>query len=77
MSLHGDLGSHDECGTVLNWQNGYSDFYAETNKLCKAAGNQNLNSEPLLSQRPYWKQHFLQTTNPVQTLMILGHLYNV
>lgn len=53
MSLHGDLGSHDECGTVLNWQNGYSDFYAETNKLCKAAGNQNLNSEPLLSHRGY------------------------
>lgn len=46
MSLHGELSSLDEFRTVLNWQNGYSKFYTNTNKFCMAAPEHSLNSEP-------------------------------
>ena len=44
MSLHGELSSPDEFRTVLKWQNGYSKFYTNTNKLCMAAPQHSLNS---------------------------------
>lgn len=73
MSLHGDLGPNDKCGTLLNWQNGYSEFSAVTNKLCNATGNLKLNSKPKLSHRISQKQHFLVTTNQFQKLMMTIH----
>lgn len=45
MSLHGEQSSLDEFRTVLNWQNGYSKFYTNTNKLCMDTPSHSLNSQ--------------------------------
>lgn len=44
MSLRGEQSSLDEFRTVLKWQNGYSKFYTNTNKLCMTAPKHSQNT---------------------------------